>query len=99
MSTTHHENKLIAPESLNRGRGGRGDRAERVDVAGLADTLARSVEGEVRFDAGSRALYATDASNYRQVPIGVVVPRSREDVIAVIEACRRFGAPIVARAG
>ena len=36
---------------------------------------ARACRGEVRFDAGSRALYATDASNYRQVPIGVVVPR------------------------
>ena len=41
----------------------------------LARALRACVAGEVRFDDGSRALYATDASNYRQVPIGVVVPR------------------------
>jgi hypothetical protein len=63
----------------------------------LAHALARAVQGEVRFDDGSRALYATDASNYRQVPIGVVVPRSIEDVVATIDLCRRHGAPIVLR--
>ena len=42
----------------------------------LARELRRNIEGEVRFDDGSRALYATDASNYRQVPIGVIVPRA-----------------------
>ena len=42
-------------------------------------TLKQSVRGEVRFDAGSRALYATDASNYRQVPIGLVIPHSVAD--------------------
>ena len=59
----------------------------------------RRVQGEVRFDDGSRALYATDASNYRQVPIGVVIPRTIEDVVATIALCRRFGAPIVIRGG
>ncbi len=54
------------------------------DALALEDDLRRSVRGEVRFDAGSRALYATDASNYRQVPIGVVVPRDEEDVIATV---------------
>lgn len=57
--------------------------------------LARSVRGAVRFDIGSRALYATDASNYRQVPIGVVLPRDAEDVLAVHDKCHRRGAPIV----
>src|SRR5436190_18468108 len=47
----------------------------------LANALRKEIEGEVRFDNGSRALYATDASNYRQVPIGVVVPRTVEDVV------------------
>ena len=59
------------------------------DVAGLERELQDSIEGEVRFDAGSRALYATDGSNYRQVPIGVVVPKSKEDVertVAVSES-------------
>ena len=55
--------------------------------------LAGAIEGEVRFDDGSRGLYATDASNYRQVPIGVVIPRSPEDVIATIALCRRLGVP------
>ena len=50
----------------------------RIDVAGLERDLAAEVDGEVRFDAGSRAAYSTDASNYRQVPIGVVVPRTVE---------------------
>ncbi|HVV43778.1 MAG TPA: FAD-binding and (Fe-S)-binding domain-containing protein [Bryobacteraceae bacterium] len=65
----------------------------------LAAALEKLIEGEVRFDEGSRALYATDASNYRQVPIGVVVPKTVEDVIATVEQCRRFGAPILARGG
>jgi FAD/FMN-containing dehydrogenase/Fe-S oxidoreductase len=65
----------------------------------LADDLARNVEGEVRFDAGSRALYATDGSNYRQVPIGVVVPRSLDELPAILAACRRHGAPVLARGG
>ncbi len=68
-----------------------------VDAAALAEALKRSIEGEVRFDDGSRALYATDASNYRQVPIGVVVPKRADDVIAAVELARKFGAPILAR--
>ena len=55
------------------------------------------VRGEVRFDAGSRALYASDSSNYRQVPIGVVVPRDRDDVLETLALCRRFGAPVLGR--
>ncbi len=70
-----------------------------VDAAGLAAALAREVGGEVRFDAGSRALYAADASNYRQVPIGVVVPRDLDDVVATVATCRRFGAPLLSRGG
>jgi FAD/FMN-containing dehydrogenase/Fe-S oxidoreductase len=65
----------------------------------LAAELAASVSGEVRFDAGSRALYAADASNYRQVPIGVVVPRSVEDVVAAVRVCRAHGAPVLPRGG
>ena len=68
-----------------------------VDAAALARELARAVRGEVRFDAGARALYATDASNYRQPPIGVVVPESIDDALAALAVCRRFGAPILTR--
>ncbi|HET9163408.1 MAG TPA: FAD-linked oxidase C-terminal domain-containing protein [Solirubrobacterales bacterium] len=63
----------------------------------LALELSREVRGEVRFSPGSRALYANDASVYRQMPIGVVVPRRAEDVLATLEICRRHGAPIGAR--
>jgi FAD/FMN-containing dehydrogenase/Fe-S oxidoreductase len=63
----------------------------------LERALKQAIRGEVRFDAGSRALYATDSSNYRQVPIGLVVPRDEADVARTIDACRRFGAPILPR--
>jgi FAD/FMN-containing dehydrogenase/Fe-S oxidoreductase len=65
----------------------------------LAAVLRSRIQGEVRFDPGSRALYATDASNYRQVPIGVVLPRNNDDVLAAISACREFGAPLLCRGG
>ena len=63
----------------------------------LATALRRAVRGEVRFDAGTRALYATDASNYRQVPVGLVAPRDVDDVIAAMAVCREHGAPVLAR--
>jgi FAD/FMN-containing dehydrogenase/Fe-S oxidoreductase len=68
-----------------------------VDAAALASALRRELRGEVRFDDGSRALYSTDASNYRQVPIGVVLPRDRDDVVTAVALARRYGAPILAR--
>ncbi len=69
------------------------------EVESLAAELRRRVRGEVRFDDGGRALYATDASNYRQVPIGVVLPRDSDDVIATVTVCRNFDAPVLARGG
>ncbi|MBN9560180.1 MAG: FAD-binding protein [Alphaproteobacteria bacterium] len=63
----------------------------------IAADLARRLRGELRFDDGSRALYAHDLSIHRQVPIGVVIPRDEEDVIATVEACRRHNAPILGR--
>ncbi len=63
----------------------------------LEAQLRAVVRGEVRFDAASRALYATDASNYRQTPVGVVVPRDAADVEATIAACRKLGAAILPR--
>ncbi|HEY1294263.1 MAG TPA: FAD-binding and (Fe-S)-binding domain-containing protein [Chloroflexota bacterium] len=67
--------------------------------ARLEAALAAQVHGEVRFDVGSRALYSTDASNYRQVPIGVVVPRDISDIVTTVAICREFDAPILARGG
>src|SRR5262249_52630144 len=68
-------------------------------VSSLIHDLERSIDGEVRFDAGTRALYATDASNYRQVPIGVVVPRHVGDVEATVRVARQHDAPILSRGG
>ena len=65
----------------------------------LTRDLEADVRGEVRFDTGSRALYATDASNYRQVPTGVVVPRDAEDVLAALRTCRSYGLPVLGRGG
>ena len=69
--------------TLNRGR--------------LAQELSGAVEGETRFDDGSRALYANDASIYRQVPLGVILPRHAEDVASALAICRRHGAPVFGR--
>jgi FAD/FMN-containing dehydrogenase/Fe-S oxidoreductase len=65
----------------------------------LATELEKRIEGEVRFDDGSRALYATDASNYRQIPIGVVIPRTVEDVIETVALCHEHSAPLLSRGG
>ena len=74
-------------------------KSPQVDAPALEQSLRANVRGEVRFDRGARALYATDGSNYRQIPIGVVVPRDTEDVIAAIALCREFGAPLLCRGG
>jgi FAD/FMN-containing dehydrogenase/Fe-S oxidoreductase len=63
----------------------------------LESELRRSIRGEVRFDRGSRALYAADGSNYRQIPIGLVIPRDAADVTAALAACKKFAAPILPR--
>ena len=70
-----------------------------VDVRRLESALRAALRGEVRFDAGARAVYSADASNYRQVPIGVVLPRSVDDVVAATALCREHGAPILPRGG
>ncbi|HEX4793823.1 MAG TPA: FAD-binding and (Fe-S)-binding domain-containing protein [Humisphaera sp.] len=69
------------------------------DAQALAAELRQAIEGQVRFDAGARALYSTDASNYRQAPIGVVVPRTLKDVETTIALARKYGAPILSRGG
>jgi FAD/FMN-containing dehydrogenase/Fe-S oxidoreductase len=65
----------------------------------LQRDLERGIAGEVRFDAVSRALYATDASVYQIAPLGVVVPRTTEDVVRTVEIARRHGVSITARGG
>ncbi len=68
-------------------------------VSELTSTLEQRIQGEVRFDHASRGAYSTDGSNYRQIPIGVVMPKSVDDAIAAIAVCRQFGAPITSRGG
>ncbi len=70
-----------------------------IDVSGLERDLRTNVSGEVRFDDGARALYTTDASNYRQVPIGVVMPKNVDDVVQTVALCHQYGAPILSRGG
>ncbi len=70
-----------------------------VDVEALEQELRTKTSSEVRFDEGSRALYTTDASNYRQVPIGVVIPKNVNDVVATLALCRKYGVPLLVRGG
>ncbi|HEX3728552.1 MAG TPA: FAD-binding oxidoreductase, partial [Opitutaceae bacterium] len=90
------------------GQSERTDRLRKDDAstalpAAVAKSLERDlkaeIDGEVRFDRGTRALYATDGSNYRQAPIGVVVPRHVQDVEAAVRLCRQYRAPILSRGG
>ncbi|MBN9482075.1 MAG: FAD-binding oxidoreductase [Bacteroidetes bacterium] len=73
--------------------------ARGVDINALEQELKKIIKGEVRFDEGSRALYSTDSSNYRQIPIGVIIPLHKEDIIQTIAVCRKYGAPILSRGG
>ncbi|MEX3672278.1 FAD-binding and (Fe-S)-binding domain-containing protein [Paraburkholderia phenoliruptrix] len=61
--------------------------------------LRANVRGEVRFDAGSKALYASDASNYRQIPLGVVVPVDIDDLVGALDVCCRKDVPFLTRGG
>ena len=77
---------LIGPEGV-----------DQVDVRSLERALRASVRGEVLFDPGHRAIYSHDSSNYRQAPIGVVVPHDADDVVAAVAASREHGAPVLPR--
>jgi len=71
---------------------------ERIDIAALRRDLA-GISGEIRFDDLSRALYSTDASVYQIEPVGVVIPKSREDLVKIANACRQHRCPITMRGG
>jgi FAD/FMN-containing dehydrogenase/Fe-S oxidoreductase len=78
--------RTLAPEGI-----------ERIDRRALKQSLKDAVKGEVRFDLGTRAIYSHDSSNYRQPPLGVVIPRDADDVVAAVAACHEHGAPLLAR--
>ena len=69
------------------------------DNSDLAEELRRNISGEVRFDKMSRILYSTDASIYQIEPIGVVIPKTEEDVISAIETASKYSVPILPRGG
>jgi len=73
--------------------------ANLVDRNALREELERTLEGEVRFDPITRALYSTDASVYQIRPLGVVIPKHREDVVRVVEICHRHRCPLTMRGG
>ncbi len=70
-----------------------------IDIRSLQRDLEKTVRGEIRFDSGSRGIYAHDASNYRMVPIGVTIPKDEDDVVAIMAAARKHNAPILSRGG
>ena len=79
--------------------GGVGARAKLGEGRELARELKRRVSGEVRFDPFSRALYSTDASIYQMEPVGVVIPRTVDDVLAVVELASKVRIPVLPRGG
>ena len=85
----------MATQSLSRtGYGG-----TESDTREMVHDLDRLVSGEVRFDKMSRILYSTDASIYQIEPVGVVLPRNAEDVIAVVETADKYGVSVLPRGG
>ena len=76
------------------GRGGGLKRNVRLETK-----LARALAGEVRFDAGTRGRFSTDASIYQIMPEGVVFPRSADDIAAALAIAREDGVPVIMRGG
>ena len=68
-----------------------------MNTAGIEQALQQAVRGEVRFDAAAARSTPPTRSNYRQVPIGVVVPRDADDVAAAVAAAAKYGAPVLPR--
>lgn len=87
-------------EAINRaGRVSEAYSAHSAETGALERELSDAIEGDACFDAGSLAVYSTDASNYRQVPIGVVVPKTIYDVVRTLEIARRHDVPVMPRGG
>ena len=70
-----------------------------IDVAAIEAELRAGLKGEVRFSTGDRGMYASDAGNYRMIPLGVVLPCDADDVIHALAVCRKYGVPVTARGG
>ena len=99
MTATNQGHQVTVPAYAGRRFAAGMSAAEKTNVKGLERHLRRHICGEVRFDAGSRAMYANDASNFRQVPLGVVVPRTLDEVVETMRACSRYRALVLSRGG
>jgi FAD/FMN-containing dehydrogenase/Fe-S oxidoreductase len=108
VTTASARDRRTGPERLLAARrngigpdGGHGtlkpDGVDDIDVASLRRALEREVRGEVHFDGGNRAAYSHDSSNYRQPPIGVVLPRDAQDIVTAVDICREHRAPVLPR--
>src|SRR5215831_10414255 len=100
MLTETSERKILSEESNEAVRNTLQTKdSAGVEVRSLEKELQQYIEGEVRFDDGSRALYATDSSNYRQVPLGIVIPKTEKDIFTTISLCNKYKAPLLSRGG
>ncbi len=87
----------ISAEDTRQGEGRTAETADEREA--LRRALTERVDGEIRFDPGSRAAYAHDSSNYQQPPIGVVVPRTVEAGAEAVRVCAEHGVPVLSRGG
>ncbi|HVH87847.1 MAG TPA: FAD-linked oxidase C-terminal domain-containing protein [Terriglobales bacterium] len=94
LTPTTHSPSVLPPSSHHPSKHKRFAQSRELERA-----LKDVIKGEVRFSDGDRALYAADGSNYRQIPIGIVVPRDIEDAIATMRLSRMHGAPVLSRGG
>ena len=69
------------------------------DTAELVNSLSQNIQGEVRSDEMSKTLWSTDASIYQIKPVAVVLPKSKDDVISVVETCEKYGVSVLPRGG
>ena len=84
---------------MKSGLSNRGETADTATLRELEQELRWRLEGEVRFDLYSRMLYSTDASNYQIEPLGVVIPKTYDDVRWTIELAAKYQTPILPRGG
>src|SRR5690348_5853289 len=94
LTPAAHNPSILPPSSHDPSKHKRFAEAQELEKA-----LKEIIKGEVRFSDGDRALYATDGSNYRFVPIGLVVPRSVDDVVGALQICNEYDVPVLSRGG
>ena len=92
------ESETLKQAAVAGAKGAR-DQLSNADTDTLRHQLEAQVEGDVRFDAVYRGMHATDASVYQIMPLGVVMPKTCQDVVRTVQLCHQYGASITARGG